>query len=247
MPTEILVIRGKDRFSSILIEQGFLLINLPLIKTEPLEDLSELEGYLAQIETFDGIFITSARAAEIVLAKLSEMQKTFRGKFFVLGKKSVDLLQKSGYKTFFSEDATTAKELLQSIPEKELKNKKLLFPRGNRSLRTIPETLENFAAVVETIVYQTTETETSDEKFNEIKVKFERGKIAAVCFFSPSGAEAFLEKFENFSQKKIKIAVIGKTTAHFVEAENLRVDFIAEKPKADDFALDLAKYLRKEI
>ena len=247
MPPEILVIREKDRFSSILIEQGFSVINFPVIKTAPLADLSELENCLAEMESFDGIFITSIQAAEIVLAKLKEMRKTFRSKFFILGKRSNDLLKNAGCKTFFSEQATTAEELLNLIPKEELKNKRFLFPRGNRSLRVIPETLQNIAEVVEVIIYRTIEAEAQEEKLVEVKEKLERGKIAVVCFFSPSGVKDFLEKFENFTQGEIEIAAIGRTTARCAEENNLRVNFISAKPSASDFASELIRFLRKEI
>ena len=242
MAGEILVIRKKDVFSSILIEKGFSVINFPVIKTETLADLTELENLLNEIETFDGIFITSAKAAEIVSAKLKEMRKTFRGKFYVLGKRSADLLKKSG-EIFFDENATTAEELLRLIPTAELENKQFLFPRGNKSLRVVPETLRNIAEVSETLVYNTSEIETDATKAAEIKEKIESEEIAAVCFFSPSGVEGFLKQFENFSQSKVKIAAFGQTTAQFIEANNLRVDFIAAKPIATNFASELVNFL----
>ncbi|MCA1638541.1 MAG: uroporphyrinogen-III synthase, partial [Acidobacteria bacterium] len=208
-------------------------------------DLSELESYLAEIETFDGIFVTSVIATEILLAKLCETRKNFHGKFFVLGKRSDDLLKQSGYKTFFSEQATTAKELLELIPKKVLKNKRFLFPRGNRSLRVVSEMLQNIAEVCEAVVYQTLDAETDERKLIEIKEKLANEKINVVCFFSPSAVERFLSKFEKFLQNKIKVAVVGKTTANFAEANNLRVDFVSTKPSADDFAALLGNFLRR--
>lgn len=242
--SEILVIREKDNFTRVLIERGFSVVNFPTIETKALTDLSELDDILARIETFDGIFITSVTAAKIVLAKLSETKKNFNGKFYVLGKRSGDLLKKYAYEIFFDEKATTAKELLEAIPKEELKNKKFLFPCGNRSLRIVPETLRNIAEVFETVVYRTTEIETDETKWLEIKEKFERGKIEAICFFSPSGAEEFLKKFDGFSQGEVTIAAIGQTTARSIEENNLRVDFISAAPTAKDFATDLIEHLR---
>lgn len=240
---EILVIREKDVFTQVLIENGFLVTNFPTIKTETVSDLSELEDFVAEIENFDGIFITSSKAAEIVSAKLSETGKDFNGKFYVLGKRSRDLLTKPNHEIFFSKNATTAKELIEAIPKEDLKNKRFLFPRGNRSLRVVPEMLRDIAEVVETIVYRTTEIETDKAILLEIKEKFERGKFDAICFFSPSGVKEFLKKFESFSQGEIKIAIIGKTTARCVEENKLRVDFVAAKPIAKDFAFELTDFL----
>ncbi len=246
MLSEILVIRQPDVFSSILIEQGFSVINLPLIKTETLADLSELENHLAAIETFDGIFITSAKAAQIVAAKFGEARKRFRGKFFVLGKQSAESLKNLNSEKFFSEQATTAEELFRLIPEDQLENKRFLFPCGTRSLHIVPETLSRFADVVETIVYETVDVKPDEKRLVEIKEKFQREKIGAICFFSPSGVESFLRKFENFSQNKIKVTAIGKTTARFAKQSHLRLDFVSAKPSAKDFADEFISYLRNK-
>jgi uroporphyrinogen III methyltransferase / synthase len=247
MQPEILVIREKDRFSSILFEQGFSVINFPTIKTEPLSDLSELEKLLGEIENFDGIFITSVKAAEIVLRKLKEANKIFRGKFYVLGKRSAEILKETDSEIFFDERATNAEELLELIPADELNVKRFLFPRGNRSLRVIPEKLKGIAEVCEVIVYKTMATQAGGKQSDEISRKIKNGEFAAVCFFSPSGVEEFLKIFPDFSKGKIKIAAIGKTTAQCIEENNFRADFISLKPSAEDFALELIKYLKEEL
>lgn len=247
MPGEILVIREKDRFSSILIERGFSAINFPTIKTEPLADLSELENQLAEIENFDGIFITSSKAAEIVFEKLKESGKSFSGKFYVLGKRSAEILKNSGGKIFHSEQATSAEELLELIPQNELQGKKILFPCGNQSLRIIPEKLKTVAEVREVVVYNTAAAKTDGKQSFEISRKIKNGEISAVCFFSPSGVAGFLKIFPDFSKTKIKIAAIGKTTARCLEENDLSADFISAKPNAEDFAFEFINYLKEEL
>lgn len=240
--SEILVVREFDQFSSILIERGFSVINFPTIKTEAVSDLAKLDSAIAEIENFNGIFITSRKAAEVFLERFKS--RSFDRKFYVLGKRTNDLLESAGFETFFDENAKTAVELIISIPKEEIVGKKFLFMRGNRSLRVIPETLEGIAEVREVIIYQTEKADFDGEKFDKIKEKFSEKEIAAVCFFSPSGVKEFLEKFENFSQGDVKIASIGRTTAKFIEENNFRVDFIAAKPLAKIFADGLAENLR---
>lgn len=246
MRNEILVVREKDVFSSILIERGFSTINFPVIKTEPLADLSKLKDCLNK--NFDGIFITSVKAAEIVAAQLKKMRKDFGGKFFVLGKKSADLLKNAGFEIYFDEAATTAEEFLTLIPKEELTNKNFLFACGNRSLRIIPEKLAGIANVVETIVYQTIAIVYSERERGAIAEKLNRKQFAALCFFSPSGIEGFLKNFRDETVPiETTIAVIGKTTASCAENNGLRVDFTSVKPSAADFAAELVSRLRKEI
>lgn len=242
---EILVTREKDRFSSILIERGFPVINFPLIETEPLADLSELENLLSGAPDFDGIFITSFQAAKIIVDKLAELKKNFSGKFYVLGKKSDALLKQAGLETRFEKDANTAEEFLKMIPLEELKGKNFLFARGNLSLRVVPEKLKNLATVTETIVYRTKAAQTGANLFNKLDAKFRKSEIRAICFFSPSAVTFFSQKFEVFEQNAIQIAAIGKTTARAVENERLRVDFVSPKTEPEIFADEFIKFLRK--
>ncbi|MGI8494126.1 MAG: uroporphyrinogen-III synthase [Pyrinomonadaceae bacterium] len=246
MSLEILVIRAEDGFSSILIEQGFLVANLPLIVAEAVEDLSELESCLKDIENFDGIFITSANAARVVSRKLREMRKDFSGKFFILGGKSNEIIKNHKFEIFFKEQAATAEEMLALIPEIEISGKHFLYPCGDKSLRVIPETLKDKANVREVVVYKTLAISIDEKRLNKIKNKLEKGEFAAVCFFSPSGAESFLKQFGAELLHQTIIATIGKTTAEFFEQRNLKVDFISPKASAEDFAVELIKYLREE-
>lgn len=245
MNGEVLVIRETDRFSAILGENGFSVINFPTIKTDTLADLAELEARIGELETFDGIFITSPHAAAPFLEKLNG--KSFGGNIYVLGKRTRALFEAAAIETVFDEKANTASELLQAVPDEQLTGKRFLFLRGSRSLRVIPERLEGVAEVEETIVYQTTAVAPAQETSEKIAGKIRSGTIAAVCFFSPSGAEGFLEQFGAAVLHQTLIATIGETTAEFFERKGLSVDFISPKASAEDFALELIDFLKNDL
>ena len=241
MKPEILVIRDFDVFSQILIENGFPVINFPAIKTETISDFSELDETISDLENYDGIFITSPNAAAPFLERLN---KNYHGKIYVLGKRINELFNSFGFETIFDENVKNAEELINSIPKSEIQDKSFLYLRGNRSLRVIPEKLKDLAQVRELIIYKTLATNPNGKQSQEITQKLKNGQISVICFFSPSGAEVFLETFSDFEQGEIKIAAIGITTAGFLNEKNLRVDFIAEKPNAEDFAKGLIDYLK---
>lgn len=242
---KILVIRKPDEFSRILSENGFEVINLPTIETKPLENLSEFETKLKQIENYDGIFVTSKIAARILAEKFDELNVSFDGKVYVLGKRSFEILQSKDLNLVFFENANTADEMLKKISPDELKNKKFLFVRGEKSLKMIPRFLNDIAVCDEAIVYQNQPIAVDFDSVSTISELLESSKIEAVCFFSPSGAESFMSKFGAQILHQTKIATIGKTTADFLEKQNLRVDFISPKATAKDFAVELTKYLGK--
>ncbi len=241
---EILVVRKFDNFSRILSESGLKVMNCPTIAVAPLEDLSQFEVKLDAIENYDGVFLTSANATEIFRTKLCARNVNFHGKIYVLGKRSFDLLNGENLDLVFDKTANTAKEMLGNITLDELKNKRFLFIRGEKSLRVVPEFLENVASVDEAIVYRSSRVAIASDKIKEIQAKSANGEIACACFFSPSGAESFLQQFGAEVLHQIKITVIGNTTANFFERRDLKVDFEARRATAEDFAVELIEHLK---
>ena len=230
---KILIIREFDNFSQILAANEFEIINLPLIETVAIDDLSGLET----IENYDGVFLTSKQAAEIFKEKV---QTDFCGKVYVLGKRSYEILKDGNLNLHFDETANTAREMIENIAPNELNGKRFLFIRGEKSLRIVPDFLSKIASVDEAIVYETRNIAVEIDKINELREKF---KFTAVCFFSPSAAQSFIEQFGAEILHQTVIAAIGKTTAEFFETRDLRVNFVSSKATAENFAVELIEYL----
>lgn len=242
MPKILVAGRFKE-FARILATNNFEIIEILLIETKPLADLSELNKKIESLAAYEGIFLTSKNAAGIFVRNLKD--KTFDGKIYVLGRKSYEILQKTGLKVYFDESANTATEMLAGISPEELKNKRFLFIGGDKSLRAVPEFLQGFSRVDEVIVYETRQLPVEIDKMKSLRESFEKSEICAVCFFSPSAGESFIKQFGAKVLEKTTIAAIGTTTAEFFEKRNLRVGFVSSKATAEDFASELVKFLRK--
>lgn len=241
---KILVIREFDKFSELLAGNNFEVVNLLLIQTMPIENFGELDKRLENIESYDGLFLTSPKAAEVFLQRLANKDLTFHGKVFVLGNRTKTLFEKTNFEIVFREDANTAEDFINSFEPAELAGKKFLFVRGDKSLRTIPELLKDIAAIDEIVVYRTIENKVDAEMFGEINADLQHQKINSICFFSPSGVESFANIFGTDALNNVKISVIGATTAKKAFEKNLQIDFIAGKATAEDFAVELIEYLR---
>lgn len=243
MKAAVLSIRQPGRFSRILEDNGFEVVNLPLIKTAPVEDLSELGAVIENAENYDGLFFTSPKAAEIFLQGFAG-KKILAGKVYVLGGRTRMLFDKTDFEIVFREDANTAEEFINSFDESEFNNKKFLFLRGDKSLRTIPELLKDKAAVDEIIVYRTIGKLIDKKSAEAIRQKLFRREIDWICFFSPSGVENFVKEFGADLPEKIKIAAIGTTTAEKIREENLTTNYISPKANAEVFAFGLLEYIK---
>ena len=245
MNKSLLVIRDVDKFSRILTENGFEVINLPMIQSWPVENFEELDAKLDNLEIYDGLFLTSPKAAEGFLDRLITKNLKFDGKIYVLGNRLKTLFEKTNFEIVSCENANTAEELINSFDDQEFAGKRFLFVSGDKSRRTIPELLKNKAQIDEIIVYRTIENSIDKELLAEITEKFHQKKVDWVILFSPSGIESFIKTFGKERLKAVRLAVIGKTTAKKATGENLKVDFISSKANAENFAFELIEYLGK--
>lgn len=241
----ILVVREYDDFSRILERENFEIINIPLIETKTIADLSDFETKLENIADYDGVFLTSRHATEIFRTKLFEKKLNYSGKIYVLGKRSYEILKEENLNLVFFEAANSASEMMESIAPEQLKGKKFLFVRGEKSLRIVPEFLSKKASAEETIVYETREIVIESATQNTLRKKFRVGEIACVCFFSPSAAKSFLKQFGAPILHQTLIATIGKTTADCFERRNIKVDFVSPQATAETFAENLSKHLKE--
>lgn len=233
----VLVIREFGSFSETLITNGFEVINFPTIKSSKIEDLSEFEKNIKDIEKYDGIFFTSPNSAAIFLEKFN---KKYCGKIYVLGNRIKGLFETKGFEIVYKETANTAEEFIKSFDKDEFTGKHFLFLKGNKSLRIIPQMLEDIAEVDEIIVYQTELFEAGETFVDKLKDKFSRNEIAFICFFSPSGFENFLAIITDFNQAQIKIAAIGKTTAQKISEAGFNIHFTSSNAKS--FAFEFCKF-----
>ncbi|MDM7924153.1 MAG: uroporphyrinogen-III synthase [Pyrinomonadaceae bacterium] len=222
----VLAIREDDRFSEMLRENGYEVVNIPAIRTEPLADLSELDRALANVETYDGLFFTSWAAAEIFAER--SPRNDLKAKIYVLGSRSADVLTAAGYMVTTDPQANNADELLDSFGTGEFEGKRLLFIRGERSMRTIPERLGGIATVDEVVVYRTVE--------NNIRANAIPDHIDWICFFSPSGIESFADQVGFDRLNGAKVAAIGTTTAAKAREAGLNVDLVSPASNAEGFA-----------
>src|SRR5438876_4464919 len=202
----ILVSRGDDNFSSTLRDSGYEVVNLELIKTAPLADLSEPDKTLARIQEYDGLFFTSPAAAEIFVERSKLAGNAFGGKVYVLGERARTILENAGFDVAYRGAANTAGGLIASFDELEFAGKRLLFVRGDKSLGTIPNLLRKIAVVDEVVVYETKKIGPGKRVSQEIKGRLKSRSIDWICFFSPSGVRSFCGLFGSELFENVKTA-----------------------------------------
>jgi uroporphyrinogen-III synthase len=236
--TVVLVLRGRDAFSDKLVESGCEVINLELLKIEPVH--VEL-GY--DINDLDGLFFTSPHAANSFLSATGLALREYKGDIYVLGERTKNVFEGAGISVRYQSDANTAAEMIRLFGNAEFAGKKLLYVRGDRSLRTIPNQLVSKAQVSELIAYRTVDVPPDPLIASEIVGQLGRGEIDWMCFFSPSGVDGFLKNIDAAELCGVKTAAIGETTAGRLRETGLSVDFVSSRTGAEDFADELIEHI----
>ena len=238
----VIVVRRDDNFSQMLRDAGVEVVNLELVGTVVREDLSEFENLISRLDGYDGVFFTSPVAAQVFVDKVSP---PVRPKLYALGKRSIAVLEDAGFEVNKTPHANTAEEMLAGFDKTEFAGKKLLFVRGEQSMRTIPETLAGVAKIDEVAVYRTIKIEpTVSNEEDDVRDRLASGEIEWTCFFSPSGVEAFENRF---GAADVKVGAIGETTAARARELGFAVDLIASRATNETFARELIELKGKEI
>jgi len=232
----VLVIRGDGGFSSLLSESGCEVLNLELTEIVPANDLNELNKALDNIRDYEGLFFTSPEAAAVFIHELGDRRSGLHGKICVLGDRTRRLFAHAGFEVVFSADVNTAHELVNSFEKTEFAGKKLLFVRGDQSVRTIPNLLGGVATVDEVVVYKSVEKRPDDATVTTLKGRFRDHQIDWICFFSPVGVDRFRNIFGLDDVGLLKAAVIGETTAKRARDAGIHVDLVSHRATALDFA-----------
>ena len=233
----ILVLRENCDFSRELRRQGYQVLNLPVISTRPVRDLSHFRLLLNEIDRFAAIFITSPAAAAVLAGEFNEAAYGKLPTIYVLGERAKKVLDEYGISVEYRESANSATELLDELGESGFAGKSILFLRGDRSMRTIPERLGKVATVEEAVVYETVAVPIEND---EAVGQLQSGLVDWLCFFSPSAVESYSDRGFPLG---VKAAAIGETTATRARSLGFSVDFVSERASAIDFANGLARHI----
>jgi uroporphyrinogen-III synthase len=220
-------------------DAGITVVNVELVGSEVLNDLSGFENVIERLHDRDGVFFTSPVAAQVFV---DHVKPALRPILYVLGRRASAVLIEAGFAVKTIPDANTAEEMLSAFGEDEFAGKKLLFVRGEQSMRTIPDTLAGKARMDEVAVYRTIDIEPSGTVASDIRHRLTSGELEWICLFSPSGVEDFEKRFGAVS---VKVGTIGETTAARARELGFKVEVVASRAANAVFAAELISKIKE--
>lgn len=245
----VLVTRPKDLISSMsekLREQGAEVLELPAIKTVPLEDQSELYKAFSEMDKFSWIVFTSPTGVKVFFSEMQKQKLDIRAlgsaKIAVIGTGTQKELEKRGLYADLMPEIYDGEHLGKALAEVCESGERVLIPRAKIGNREIIESLDCKGITV----YDVPTYDTVYEKQDIIdeRREFEDGNIDCAVFTSASTVRGFAEAANGLDFSLVRAACIGKQTKAEADALGMKT-FMAERPSLDSL-VELVIKLKQE-
>ncbi len=239
-----------DRFEMLkeLIGNKIELINIPMIKIEPVELTEELSEALKLSYGYNWIIFTSMKGVQHFFSLYEEagedknMLKSV--KFACIGESTSNELKKYGFKAAYINQGKTSKDFAEHLIIEVLSpTDTVLFPLGNLAKTYLPERVANHCTASVMVVYNTTGLKSVN--WETLKI-LDKEDYDLLVFTSPSAFENYVGITGSHPAiNNLKIASIGETTNEAIEEEGFKPLLTASKPKLETLAKEILEFLEK--
>lgn len=226
----ILVTRPReqaDGFIDGLKAAGFEPICFPVIQIRPIDDNTQLDQAMMNLDQYEWVVFTSVNAVNVVFSRLPA--GAHFPKVATIGPKTAAALRTHGVTPTFVPDEYVAESILPGLGD--LKNKWVLLPRAEIARKALPEAIVAAGGTVHEIaVYQTLPMKPDAQGLSALK-----SGVDWITFTSPSTVQNFIEitrqqKLDPFHLPgDPKVACIGPITEKAAKAEGFAVDLVAKQ------------------
>jgi uroporphyrinogen III methyltransferase/synthase len=220
-----------EGFAGRLRKRGASVIYFPVIRIAPLEDTTELDAALQQIESYDWLIMTSVNGVEAVWERFSALgiSPVLEGvQVAAIGPKTAAALERRGVTPGFVPDEYVAEAILPGLGE--LNRQRFLLTRADLARPALATSIRDAGGVVDDLnAYRTVPELPDREALGEIMVG-----VDCVTFTSSSTVDNFVRliRQESLDPHSLPgdpvIACIGPITAATAEEAGLRVGIVPD-------------------
>ena len=231
----IVVTRARSQASSLatgLRELGASVIECPVIRTQPVEDGTDLDRCLNQLHQYDWIAFASPNSVNQVWRRFGRLGLDSRAmahaKIAAVGPATKSALEDRGITPDLLPSDYSSDGLANEFAKQGEKPQKALAFRSDVGKEAMPNGLRSIgAAVDEVVAYRTVIEEESVEK----AIDAYSGRIDATTFTSSSTVKNLVACLDGdvASINSGKVVCIGPKTAETAKSNGIRVDAIPEQ------------------
>lgn len=237
---KVLLTRPKDLISSMagkLRRMGAEVLELPAIRTEPIEENPELEKAMEVLSEYQWLVFTSPTGVKVFFQQMKKYGKDIRSlgqaKVAAIGKGTRKKLEERGIFVDLMPEVYDGASLGKALAEVCDGSEKILIPRARLGTRELLIPLEEKGIHTDDIPTYDTLYESSE--FIDEKKEFETGRVDCAVFTSASTVKGFVESTRGLDYSRVKAACIGKQTRAAADAYGMET-YMADKATMDSLA-----------
>ncbi len=248
----ILITRPRAQaadFVKTLEDLGAEAVPLPLIKTEPVEDMGPLDDAIREMSSYDWAIFTSVNGVEGTFARMKELgadARSFHGvRICAIGPATAGAIESRCLNVDCVPDEFVAEGVIEKLleVEKDFSGKRFLLARAEVARSLIPDEIRSRGGEVNVVgVYRTVPDAESGAELLDAAAK---GEFDMATFTSSSTVRNFCElagdRLEAI-RTKLAVASIGPVTSQTAREFNLNVDVEATEHTIPGLVKAILKY-----
>ena len=214
---------------------GAEVLELPAIRTEPLEDQTDLYQAFKELDTYDWAAFTSPTGVKVFFDEMvktgTDIRKLAGLKIAAIGKGTQRALKERGLIPDLVPEVYDGASLGKALREACEGGERILIPRAKIGNHEILEELEKKPDLRISDI-ATYDTFYENQGIIDEKKEFEQGKIHCAVFTSASTVRGFVKACPDLDYTKVTAACIGKQTKAAADAWGMKT-YMAEKATID--------------
>ena len=246
---KVLVTRPRDLVSSMASKLRLLgaeVLELPAIRTEPLENQEELHHALEKLESYQWVAFTSPTGVKVFFEELkkfgADVRRLANVKIAAIGTGTAKALEERGFFVDLMPEVFDGAALGRALCEACEGHEHILIPRAKIGNHEIMEELEKKSGLLVSDI-PTYDTIYESQEMIDQKKEFEEGNIDCAVFTSASTVKGFVEATPGLDYGKVRAACIGKQTKAAADAYGMKT-YMAKRATIDS-VLELVIELRQ--
>lgn len=207
----VIVTRSREQASILaecICDLGGEVIEFPTVKIEEIQDYSEVDRALLNLQSYTYLVFTSVNGVKYFIKRLKEKKIDIRNLFGIklcaVGEATAQALNEHGLLVDFMPDKFTTKALLEGLLERIQPREKVLLARSDIADEDLTKGLKDKGIEFDNVVIYRTTLE-SPEKENVLEL-LKAGKIDFITFTSSSTVKNF-------------VSIIGKDIEHAINTK----------------------------
>ena len=226
----VVVTRAREQASdtaSLLAEQGANVIQFPTIDITPLQDYTEVQNTLQNLDAYNWVVFTSVNSVKYFWQQMQRKGLDSRAlcgkKIAAVGPATAEAVQAKGINPDFIPEKYVAESIAEGMVALGMAGQNVLLPRAKVARDVLPDALTKAGAKVTILpIYQTTPSAAKKEKVIDA---LDAGEIQCVTFGSSSTVDNFFSLIPAKTMRQypqVKYACLGPVTAKTLESYGLQ-------------------------